>query len=399
MASQSILIAGAGIGGLTLATALAKAGRNVVVLEQASTLDDVGAGIQIGPNAMHVLGQLGVTSALLTHAFKPAFATLRDYQDGRILIRTPLNPTYEGRFGAPYVHCHRADLMRDLYTRACAQGVDVHFDTGVSRVLVEADGVQVETNGRSFNGDLLVGADGIHSIVRRQMITTRPARFTGQTAWRGLVDANRFPAGLIEPDATVWLGPQRHVVAYYVRGGTWINFVAVTEQATWLDEDWQRQGEAAALLDYFEDWHPAVSTLLTHCEAVYQWGLFEHALPDRWSADRVVLLGDACHAMLPFMAQGAAMAIEDAWVLASLLTNRSTSRTAFELYERHRRPRLRYVMQQSRQNARRFHLGHPLAVGARNAAFALASRVPALAAMTLDRLYGVNVTMDHPLGS
>jgi len=387
-----ILIAGAGIGGLTAALALAQTGARVDVFEQSLTLGDVGAGIQLSPNAMHVMAKLGLEAALVEAGFEPDAATLRDYKTGNPEITTSFKPEFSKRYGQKYLHVHRADLHHILLDTAEKAGAHVNLDLPVSGYVQSKDHVTLKSGDKSFDGDVLIGADGIHSVVRKTMLGARSPTFTGQVAWRGLVPTSAVPKGLIPHHANAWLGPGKHFVAYYVRGGELINFVAVEERTDWAKESWNTPGDMAAVRTAFSGWDARVTTLLDACDQCYLWGLFDREPLERWTDGRVTLVGDACHPMLPFMAQGAAMAIEDAYVLAHSLSHSTSIENALSGYEKKRKTRTTKIQSISRENAKLFHLRSPLLRLNRKAQFKIAKLIPAAAYLKFDPIYKTDVT-------
>lgn len=372
------IICGAGLGGLTAALALARRGWSVTVLERSEAFGEVGAGIQQSPNAMRVHRALGTADALEAVGFAPDAATIRDGRNGKALVRLPVQ-----KFGAPYLHVHRADLHGVLATAARNAGVEIEMG-----VLVDGyEGDAVITQAGARRADLIVGADGARSMVRARMYPGSAPRFTGQVAWRALVPANAILPGTVPPEATSWTGPGGHVVTYPLRGGALINVVAVRERAGWAAEDWSQSGDPAELRAAFAGWDARIEAVLSAVTACHLWGLFDHAPLPRWSHGPVTLLGDAAHPMLPFMAQGAGMAVEDAWALADRMSRAPDVASGLAGYEAARRPRTLRVHAMSRANAGLFHrrgLGPlKLAVGA---------ALPALAAKQAARVYGYDVT-------
>lgn len=389
-----ILIAGAGIGGLTAALALAQTGARVEIFEQSKELGEVGAGIQLGPNAVHVLAALGLLDSLREFAFEPEAASLRNYKTGKSELGTLFKGAFEKRYGQKYLHIHRADLHQVLLDAAIESGAHINLDlpaTGYEQTECE---VTLQSGEKSFSGDALIGADGIHSAIRETMLGPEQASFTGQVAWRGTVAANLLPEGLIPPHANAWIGPGRHFVSYYVRGGKMINFVAVEERSSWAKESWNVEGNMDELRGAFAGWDDRIGTLLQACETCYLWGLFDREPLPKWTDCRVALLGDACHPMLPFMAQGAAMAIEDSYVLAKSLSNNRSVETALIQYETKRKPRTTLMQAISRENGELFHHRSPLSRLKRKIMFKTASLVPKAAYSVLDRVYKVDVTLD-----
>ena len=319
MNTLRVLIAGGGIGGLSAALLLARHGASVTVLEQAETLNDLGAGIQLAPNATRVLFSLGLEAPLRVIAFEPVAGETRHWRSGRVLGGFPLGKQIEARYGFPYLQVHRADLIGVL-ARAVSQESAITIQTGTRLINFESreDGVRVHCDsGAEHLGDLLIGADGIHSLVREGLFGPEAPRFTGNIAWRALVPRAQLPPGLVPPKASVWWGPGRHFVHYYVRGGDLVNCVCVVEKGGWEVESWSERGDLAELKSEFAGWHGDIQTLLESMDpqSLYKWALFDRPPMPEWSRGRVSLLGDACHATLPFMAQGAAMAIEDGAVL------------------------------------------------------------------------------------
>ena len=354
----TIIVAGAGLGGLTLALCLARAGFSVTVLEQANALGEVGAGVQISANGARVLYHLGLAEALQAVAFKPERGEMRHWQSGETLSSRPLGQASEAAFGFPYFHLHRADFHAVLADAlaAVAPG-SVHLGAKVTGFSQSGAGVTVTTEaGESVSGDVLVGCDGIHSAIRTQLFGPDAPRFTGCVAWRAIVPVGALPPGHVRPVSTNWIGRGGHFVHYYVRRGELVNCVGIIEQDEWQAESWSSEGAMAGFLDDFKDWHEDVQILMRQAESCYRWGLFDRDPMPEWSQGRVTLLGDACHPMLPFMAQGAVMAIEDANTLAQCLASAAAAYpSALQRYEYLRRERTATVQQMSRDNIQFFH--------------------------------------------
>ncbi len=392
-----IAVVGAGIGGLTVALSFRQRGFSVCVFEQAPEPGEVGAGIQVSPNGMHVLTQLGVAAALEKVACEPPIGSLRHHRTGKPYFSTPMRD-YQRRYGAKYLHIHRADLIDALYRTARSAGVEFHFAATASCYTQDAAKiVLLLRGGASHEADLLVGADGIHSTVRTHMIGMEQARFTGQVAWRGLVPADRLPPGTVPFAASAWLGPGRHFVSYYVRGGTLINFVAVETRAQWANESWHERGDMEEVRAAFAGWDTVVEELLQAGDTCHLWGLFDRDPLPVWHDGRAVLVGDACHPMLPFMAQGGAMSMEDGYVLAAVVDQPGRNlEAALVDYERRRQPRTSRLQKISRRNARMFHLSGPLECAVRQLQFGIGKLFPAAIMARLDSIYGVNVVRELP---
>ncbi len=353
----SIGVIGSGIGGLAAALSLLRAGLDAHVYEQAPEAREVGAGIQVSPNATRILHRLGLAEPLATTGVRPLTLRQRRWDDGRTLSCAPLGEAMEAACGAPYYQIHRADLLNALLSRFPAERLHVGH-----RLMDLIDhGNRVEghfENGKSTTVDALVGADGIHSAVRRILFRGESPQFTGCVAYRGLVAADRLAHLKLPVEFQIWMGPGKHFVHYLVRGGRLVNFVALVDQDSWTRESWTEPADVADVLDAFEGWHPQVRSILGAVDEAFVWGLFDHPPMEHWSAGRVTLLGDACHAMLPFWAQGAAQAIEDGAVLAACLAkiDGPDISEALRLYESLRLPRASRVQAASKQNKTRFHL-------------------------------------------
>jgi salicylate hydroxylase len=386
-------IVGGGIGGLTAALACRQAGLEVEVFEQVAALEEVGAGIQLAPNASRLLRALNVLQPVARDAFRPLGAQFRSCRSGYLIGFLPLGDFAESRYGAPYLHVHRDDLHRALRESVAARGIPLHLGKAFVDYAEVDGGTAIEirfADGTTAACDLLVGADGIRSRVRARMFGDSEPVFSGHVAWRGLVPAASVPPALIAPNVTAWLGPRRHFVHYYVRGGELINFVGIVETDRWTDESWSVPGDPSELKAAFTEWHPTVQALIDASERCFKWALYDREPLSQWTRGRVTLLGDACHPMRPFLAQGAGMAIEDAWVLSRLLEiYEDEIEHALVEYEQYRLPRTRYVQHQSRVQGEMYHLESALPRLARDAKLALGSRfMPDLAMQRFDWLFG-----------
>ena len=358
-----ILVAGGGIGGITAALCLAQQGFNVRVFEQSAEFTEVGAGIQLSPNCSRVLHSLGMAEALAPIVFLPDGVEMRAWRSGQLISTSRLGTNVRETYGSPYYHVHRADLMAVLLDAARSDArIQLHTHARVDCVRQSQDAVVVEVDGREHMGAALVGADGIRSLVRTTLFGEESPSFTGNVAWRALVPANSLPKGLVRPMATAWWGPGKHFVHYYVRGGALVNCVCVVEKSGWEVESWTERGDIAELKRDFAGWHADLQLLIAAMDAdrCYKWALFDRGPMANWSRGRMTLLGDACHPTLPFMAQGAAMAIEDAAVLsrclaAGVLRDREVPQSLLA-YENLRRARTARIQAGSRRNAKVFHL-------------------------------------------
>lgn len=369
MPDLPILIAGAGIGGLTLALALARSGQASIVIEQRTRIDEVGAGIQLSPNASRILIELGLENAVLKAAAAPQRLTIRSGKSGRTLASMPLGAAMQTAYGAPYLTIHRADLQMILLD--AVRGSDfarLAFGRTVSAIQ-HNDAYQVAIDCRSATsietvvGKALVGADGLWSnVAGLNGDMTRP-EFRRHIAWRGVVARQDWPLNLPTDETGLWLGRGAHVVHYPIRGGEWINLVAVTSDRD-NEPGWSRPGDAAKIIKRFSAWHPHVQEAIAAVGDWTIWSLFDRPPRPVWTHNRVTLLGDAAHPVLPFLAQGGALAIEDAMVLASELSAHGDDPSeAFGRYERQRKARSAKIQAAARHNGDIYHLGWPLSLG------------------------------------
>ena len=397
MSKLHAIIVGAGIGGLTAALCLNQHGWDVTVLERAPALTEVGAGIQLSPNAMTVFRALGLEQALIDVGFLPEAIELRMGESGKRLLKAPLGTNSEKRWGGRYLHIHRADLIRILENTLNDRAPD-SLQTGDAVISYAEDNDQVTAtlaSSKEIRGDILVGADGIHSVIHRQMLGDDAPRFTGNVAWRLTVPTDTLGKHAPPPTACAWMGKGRHAVTYRLRGGTVSNLVAVVERGDWQQESWFDEAPNAIALADFKDWHPTITTMLSQANKLYRWALYDRAPLSNWVDGRVCLLGDAAHPMLPFVAQGAAMAIEDAWALASLVPQNKDLVTALSNYQSLRLPRTSKVQKEARNNAKLFHKQTlPEQIAAYGPMW-LAGRVgPELAFLKQDRFYSYDIVKE-----
>ena len=426
-AMMQITVLGAGVAGLAVATALAKAGHRVQVLEQAGAIREVGAGLQISPNGAVVLKALGVA----VRATRAQAVTLRNGADGRRVLRLDLarlRPDQE------YLFAHRADLIEALQLAAVAAGVQIGLGRKVLAVDLSGDRPRLTTDQAEMVPDLLIGADGLHSLTRAALNGPETPFFTGQIAWRALIPCEQ---GAPE-EAEVFMGPGRHLVSYPLRGGTLRNIVAVEERAKWTQESWSLRDDPTELRRAFEAFDPKVRHWLNQVDDVGLWGLFRHRVAETWGRalpmGGAVILGDAVHPTLPFLAQGASMALEDAFVLARALTGvqvpgpsrdlRDTGfpdpspnlranlvpglpadlarnltanlvpdlASALAAYQSLRQSRVTRIVQAANANARAYHLREPLRAFAHLGLRVSGRLAPGFALSRFDWLYGHDVT-------
>ncbi len=367
-ASAPILIAGGGIGGLALALALARTGRRSLVLEQRDTLAEEGAGIQLGPNGVRVLRRLGVADALQPMVGEPEALHVHDGRTGRVLAVLPLGRWISERHGAPYWTVHRRDLHDALLRTASAEpSITLHTGFSVIGAIQSADAVDVASEGGDrAAGAGLVGADGLWSRVRHLVGPARAPQFVGSTATRTVIPA-AMAGRLAERGVGLWLGAGANIAHYPVRGGAEIAAVVIAAEA-WQGRQWNAAADRTALLERIGDFHASLVDVLTSAPSWSKRALYRLAPLPGWSAGRITLMGDAAHPMLPHLAQGGVLALEDAVVLADCLAaHPGDEPRAFCAYEARRRARTARVQAASRRNGRIYHLGAPFS-WVRNAA-------------------------------
>ncbi len=368
MPDNPILIAGAGIGGLTLALALARSGQSSITVEQRTRVEEVGAGIQLSPNASRLLIGVGLGQALAKAAAEPERLTIYSGKSGKILAGMPLGETMRARYGAPYLTIHRADLQTILLDAVRgSENARLAFGRKVSAIHTNnAREVSIEcesaTTRETVTGKALVGADGLWSNVAGLIGDTSKPEFLRHIAWRGLVSRNDWPESLPANETGLWLGRGAHLVHYPIKGGAMINVVAVTSDPE-NEPGWSRQGDPAKIAARFSTWHADVQNAVGAVGHWTVWSLFDRPPRRRWSDNRVTLLGDAAHPVLPFLAQGGALAIEDASVLASeIIAHAEYPIRALSSYEHRRKPRSAKIQAAARQNGDIYHMGWPLSV-------------------------------------
>jgi salicylate hydroxylase len=379
-----VCVIGAGIGGLAVARALALRGADVSVLEQAPEISEVGAGLQISPNGFAVLRALGLDAALRARAVQAEAVCLRDYRRGEVL-RLDLGALDS----QDYYFIHRADLIEVLAEGAREAGARIRLLQKVSSVEGGAPPRIHLASGAQTEADLVIGADGLHSVVRPVLNGISTPFFTRQVAWRATVP-NLWDRG---PEVQVHMGPMRHVVSYPLRGGALLNLVAVQERAAWTEESWSQRDDPVALRAAFGDFSADLQAMLDAVEEVHLWGLFRHPVAKVWQRDGLALLGDAAHPTLPFMAQGASMALEDAWVLADALRDEASHEAALDRYQARREGRAARVVGAASRNAWKYHLSFPpLRWAAHTALRAGGALAPDRMMRQFDWLYGHDVT-------
>jgi salicylate hydroxylase len=358
--TKKILITGAGIGGLTAASCLMKAGYDVEVYEQAPELSEIGAGIQLSANAMHVLNYLGLGEAIAKLSVRPGAYVFRLHDTGEIIGQFPLADEHERLNGAPYNQLHRADLHDLLAAKARDFNKDVvRLNRRVVSFEETAGGVELFfADGSRARGDLLIGADGVKSAVRAQIAGADHATYTGDAAWRLTLPADQLPDNFMGQVMSVWMGPGRHVVCYYLRGGALLNFVGLVETEEISEESWTAKFPWERLKADFAGWHQNIQTVIDKADrdSCFRWSLYYRPPIAIWSTRRATLLGDAVHATLPYLAQGAAMAIEDAAVLTRALQSTDSLADALRLYERNRIDRTSRIVKGSDANRTLFHM-------------------------------------------
>jgi salicylate hydroxylase len=358
--SRTFLIAGAGLGGLTAAACLLKKGHDVQVFEQSPVLGEVGAGIQISANAARVFRYLGIEDEVAEAGFAPAAYRFRTFDTGEVLQTIELGERYRMLHGTRYVTIHRADLHAILAGAVRALKPDA-ISTGARAIRYEEDedvAILHLDGQRPAHGDVVIGADGIKSVIREQILGRSEAEYTGDAAWRVIVPMEDLPEEFRGDCTDIWVGPGRHAVTYPLRQGKLMNFVGAVEYEAWDDESWTTPHPWSELRDDFSGWNPMVTAIVDVAprRECYRWALKNRKPVKQWSTKRATLLGDAAHPTLPYMAQGAAMAIEDAAVLSRAFEQEDDIAAALDLYQRNRIERTSRVVRESSENRRMFHM-------------------------------------------
>lgn len=354
--AQKVLIAGAGIGGLTAAASMLQRGIDVEVFEQATELKEVGAGVQLAANGTRVLYALGIGESLKALSCEAQGKEIRHWQTGETWKLFDLGPVSIERFGFPYFTVYRPDLLKVLADEVRRLKPDaIRLGARITGFEQDADGVMLKLESREIaHGSALIGADGVHSRVRQELFGADRAQFSGVVAWRAVVPMERLPAHMIRRVGSNWVGPGGHIVHYPLRSGSLMNFVGALERSDWQVESWSFQGRREDLAADFAGWHPDIQSFISVIETPNKWALMLRPPLERWTVGRVTLMGDAAHSMFPFLAQGAIMAIEDGYMLARSLARFETVE-ALQRFESARLRRTTRVVEGSAANIHRFH--------------------------------------------
>ena len=366
---MKVIVIGAGIGGSALALSLKQLDIDHVLIEQAPGFAEVGAGIQLSPNGVRVLETLGLADALRSFCTEPDFHKYSAWDTGETILRTALMPRVREAYGYAYYHAHRSDLIDALTASLDAQALQLNSD--VVDVGQDQDGAwAITADGRRFEGDVLVGADGIHSSVREQVFKPDPSRASGYVAWRGVVSAADIENLEIPVSAYVDMGPRLSFVYYYVSGGAQLNWIALGQSEDKKRESWSQTASKAEVIAAFDGWYARPRQLIEATQQPFVTALYDRDPLDTWVAGRIALMGDAAHAMLPYHAQGAVQSIEDAWVLARTLSLGGPDvDAALQRYQTLRLDRANKLVQQSRNAERWYHVEDADEVASRNARF------------------------------
>ncbi len=359
-----VLIAGGGIGGLSLALALGLKGIAAILVEQTEKFSEVGAGIQLGPNATRILSGWGLSAELESCIYQPESINIKNGYNNTVLNTIPLIPLAEKLYSAPYYTIHRADLHNLLLKAVRNQKTVTLMNDFQVMEIEETDegGIAISSEkGERIQGSILIGADGIWSRVRSHIHPKLQPSYSGKTAWRALIPIDKL-TDYYKSQVSLYLGPDSHLVHYPVRGGKLLNIVAVINDPEEPGKQWDRSGDSEQLIGAFQAWSPDLRGFLSRVENWTKWALFTHKCPPKWSAGNIALLGDAVHPTLPFMAQGAVMAIEDALCLADLLANSADNpKQKLMDYQKTRYRRAVKVQTISKRQGTIYHLTGPFA--------------------------------------
>jgi salicylate hydroxylase len=368
-----VAIIGGGIGGVTAALALEQRGIEVELCEQSAALGESGAGLSLSPNALKVFRALGIEDAAIAIGYESQFQVIRSWSSGRIISRSERG-NFRQQFGASHLSIHRADLL-DVLSRNLKRA-KLRLGARCVGVTSGERGASARfADGSTIEADAIVGADGLHSAVRTSLFGPEAPRFTGCICYRGLVPRDAIPPDLLTPDGTTWMGPHGHVVHYWLRRGELLNIVAHYDSDAWTEESWTRECDRSELQQTYAAWNSALTRLYGCGEHWYKWALYDREPLARWSTGRATLLGDSAHAMLPYLGQGACMAIEDGYILGAAVASRPDDLTlALKDYETLRLDRTRRAVLGSRERAKMNHLPSRWARFKRDMTFKLRDR-------------------------
>jgi len=368
-----VAIIGGGIGGLAAALALERRGAEVVVCEQSGALSEIGAGLNLTPNAIKAFRALGIEQEIEAIGSGSEFLMIRSWKSGRYISRMRRGD-YRKTFGAPNLAVHRADLLEVL--AGALQTTEIRPGMRCTAVATGDRGAVARfADGGEIEADIVVGADGIHSVVRNSLFGADMPRFTGCICWRGMAEVGAVPRDINIADGTMWMGPHGHVVHYLVRRGDLLNMVAHFDSDAWTEESWTRECDVSEVMTTYAEWNSALTRLYPCSTRWYKWALYDREPLERWSKGRATLLGDSAHAMLPYLGQGAAMAVEDGCVLAAMIAqHQGDLDAALAGYEKLRAPRARAAVLGSRERAKENHLASRFAQLKRDMTFALRER-------------------------
>ena len=363
---KPILIAGGGIGGIATALCLRARGVPYELFEQADVFREVGAGIQLSANVMRILMKLGLGGPLAAIGVMPKGLEVRSWQSGERILWTPLGYEAERHFGAPYYHAHRAEILAVLVD--LLGGANVHMASKVARVEQDERGASLTLeDGTTHEGAMVVGADGIHSLIRDQLFGKSTPRFSGNVAWRGTMPAEAIEGLKLDYLSSNWWGPERSLVHYFISAGRTHNWIGVGRSTAPSRESWSATGSVDEALAEYAGWHPQVLAVIRATTKLFRMALYDREPLATWHKGRIVLLGDAAHAMLPYHAQGAAQSIEDAYVLAACIDEaRDAPEKAIGRYEHLRKGRAEWVQRFSREAEELFNMSDPAKVARRD---------------------------------
>ncbi len=363
MRNVHVLVIGAGIGGLTAALALQRAGLKVSVFEAALQLGELGAGLTISPNATHALEYVGLGPYMAEHGDKPETGASVHYQTGEALYYTQRNSEFREKYGAEYYQIHRADVHGALADAVRANDANaIHLSHAFKSFVQSGETVSATfANGQSLTGDVLIGCDGVRSVVRGELFGVEVPRFTGQVAYRGLVDAEPVREHIVPTPSSTAMGPGRIFTRYFVRKGKLVNFVGIARTDAWKEEGWSIPATVDEMLSVYSDFNEHARAIIksTPPGQLFKWALFDRNPLPQWTKGRVTLLGDAAHAMLPFLGMGAAMGFEDGAIIGRCFEASSTIDEALARYEKARKERTTMVLLNSRKQGSVYQSDNP----------------------------------------
>ena len=354
---KRVAIIGAGISGLTAGYALTKKGIQVDIFERSQSIDEFGAGITLSKNATSLLDDIGLLESIAAKGYRPLGSYIRDFKTTKVISSMKLDKNF--------ITIDRRNLVEELFNRSQELGCNILLNTTIESIDA-AKGIVNSSSNSQAKYDLILVCDGINSIVRQSLFGGQKPKFTGYVAWRGMTTKEAVPLYEGSLKANVYYGPGAHFVHYPTGLDDKVNFLMIERSSIWTEESWKLEGDKSDLLNRFEGWNKDIVSMLNTADKIYKWGIFERSLPKKLFSEKCVLLGDAAHPMVPFLGQGGCMAVEDAYCLSSLVTEKKYIHEALTKYDQLRNARCKWIQRRSRLQGIFNHVSSPFIVPVRN---------------------------------